>query len=549
MNFSVADKTERIRQILATRGLSLAQIARSSRARFPNDPRHHIPHNLYHNMRRGSFSPSIRQLFTLSALSNYRLVDWLTVFGFRLDDIPRLEAVLPTEKTIPLDSDVYDTEAWIPWFRERGSEIPRGAIVPLTRLLASGSSRRAGALSPQNRPGFLYVKIGSHDALAFPDLLPGSIVRIVPATSDLAWSAPQPGRSEKLFLIEHSKGLMCCRLQSVGRNRIMLLSEQLAYAQVELEIGKEARILGTADLEVRPVTNARQPRVPADLGRYWNPAPLTPARSIPRAGDLIRHARHRSGLSFRDAAARTRDVARLLRDRRYFCSAGALSDSETKTDPPRHVHKLVSLCVAYSVGAWKFLNATGLQPNDAGKEAISDQLLGRSGPEVYETPETIPTGFLKFLIDEFAEIPLFLREAAASLCELPALSLRDVFWVASQRKSLHPYLTDAAFVVVDRKKKKPQSSFSRASWDQPFYMLLARDGTYLCAACSLQDDTLIVRPFSDGFDRPVRFQNRVDIEVVGKIVAIVRRLSPNFVNDWRTLSRFTRRPSPANSLA
>jgi transcriptional regulator with XRE-family HTH domain len=527
LNFSAADKAECIRQILAARGYSLAEIARLSRTRFPRDPRHHIPHNLYHNMRRGGFSPSIHQLFTLSVLSNYRLVDWLTVFGFDLDDIPRLEAVLPTERTVPLDSTVYDADAWIPWLRETGTEIPPGAITPLTLLLAAGSPRRAGTLVSRNPPGFLYVKIGSHDAFAFPDLLPGSIVRIAPERAELQSFTPVAAKSDKLYLVEHSKGLVCCRLQSTGKNRITLRSGQLAFAQVELEVGKEARILGTADLELRPVANARQPKVPTDLGRFWNPAALASTPRIPHAGDLIRRARQRSGLSFRDASARTRDIARLLEDRRYFCSMGALSDSETMTDPPRHVHKLVSLCAAYSVGVWEFLNATGLRQEDAGKDTIPDQFMARPAEELDRTSRAVPTGFLKFLADEFEEIPPFLRAAGASLCGLPALSLRDIFWVTGQKKSLHPYLTDAAFLVVDRRKKKPLSSFSRALWDQPFYGLLLRDGTYLCAACSLQDDTLIVRPFSDGFDRPVRFQNRVDAEVVGRIVAIVRRLSPN----------------------
>jgi len=492
--------------------------------RFPGDPRHHIPHNLYHNMRQGDFTPSIHQLFTLSALSDYRLVDWLTALGFHLDDIPYLEAALPTERTIPLDSRVYDAEAWVPWLRETGREIPPGAIVPLTQLLAASSSRRGRNLSPESPSRFLYVKIGTNDALAFPDLLPGSIVRIVPESIDPS-SSPSVEKSDKLFLVEHGKGLVCCRLQAVGKNRIMLRSGYLPYAQVELESGKEARILGTADLEVRPVANARQPKVPPDLGRFWSPSPLASTPSVSRPGDLIRGGRRRSGLSFRNASAKTREVARLLQDRRYFCSAGALSDSETMTDPPRHVHKLVSLCVAYSVGAWEFLNAAGLRREDAGKEAMSDQLLGRSVPVTDRTPETVPTGFLKRLRDEFEEIPLFLRAPAASLCGLSDLSLRDVFWVTGQKKSLHPYLTDAAFVVVDRRRKKPLASFSRALWDQPFYVLLARDGTHLCAACSLQDGTLIVRPFSDGFDRPVRFRNRVDVEVVGRIVAIVRRLS------------------------
>ncbi|HXM94869.1 MAG TPA: hypothetical protein VOA64_11590 [Candidatus Dormibacteraeota bacterium] len=526
MSFSVLDKAERIRRILAARGLSLAQVAHASRTRFPGDRRHHIPHNLYHNMRHAAFSPSIHQLFTLSVLSNYRLVDWLTVFGFHLDDIPRLEAVLPTERTIPLDSHVYDTRAWVTWFRETGSEISHGAIEPLSQLLTAGSPRRAGNLSPSDPSRFVYVKIGTHDALAFPDFLPGSIVRIVPQGIDPASSSPWGEQSEKLCLVEHGKGLVCCRLQSVGKNRVMLRSQHLPYAQVELEIGKEARIIGIADWEFRPIANALQPKVPSDLGRFWNPSSLSSAVHISRPGDLMRRARHRSGLTFRDASSRTRDVARLLQDRRYFCSAGALSDFETMTDPPRRVHKLVSLCVAYSIDVWEFLSAAGLRRQEAGVEAISDELRGRWLPEADRTSETVSTGFLKRLSDEFEEIPLFLRAAGPSLCGLSALSLRDVLWVADQKKSFHPYLTGAAFVVVDRKKKKPLSSFSHALWDQPLYVLLARDGTYLCAACTQQDDTLIVRPFSGGFDRPVRFRNRVDVEVMGRILAIVRRLSP-----------------------
>ena len=90
---SIASRT---RSILAVRGLSLSDVARDSRTLFRGDPRFHVPPNLYHALDHRGFSPSIHQLFALSRLSDFRLVDWLAVFGIVLDDIPRLQATLPS---------------------------------------------------------------------------------------------------------------------------------------------------------------------------------------------------------------------------------------------------------------------------------------------------------------------------------------------------------------------------------------------------------------------------------------------------------------------
>jgi hypothetical protein len=64
----------------------------------------------------------------------------------------------------------------------------------------SGTRRRLGSLQGLSNQDFLYAKVGREDAFAFPDLVPGSIVRIDPTIgNDLA-----PGRngttSKRLFL-------------------------------------------------------------------------------------------------------------------------------------------------------------------------------------------------------------------------------------------------------------------------------------------------------------------------------------------------------------
>jgi len=57
-----SDVTLIIRSILASRGLSLAEIARQSRIRFSWSPLFHISPNFYDVLRRSSFSPSFRQV-------------------------------------------------------------------------------------------------------------------------------------------------------------------------------------------------------------------------------------------------------------------------------------------------------------------------------------------------------------------------------------------------------------------------------------------------------------------------------------------------------
>jgi hypothetical protein len=55
----------------------------------------------------------------LSRVSNYRFNDWLRAFGFNLEDIPRLQVFLPSNRTVLLNSSLDDLHAWIPWLENR----------------------------------------------------------------------------------------------------------------------------------------------------------------------------------------------------------------------------------------------------------------------------------------------------------------------------------------------------------------------------------------------------------------------------------------------
>jgi hypothetical protein len=519
----------RVRGILHTRNLSIAEVSRETRALFSNDSRYHVPHNFYFQLRSADLSPTLHQLMALSQLSKYRFTDWLAIFGFRLDEISRLHAIISHPRTALLDPTVYDDQAQIPWFRDRTEPSALPPVVPLSQVLESIGLTSRSSLSALNHNDYQYARIGPHDDFAFPELVPGSIVRVNPRGVDRLLPTSNGELSKHFFLVEHSRGLCCCRLHLGAKNRITLASAKLPFAQVELQVGREARILGVLDLELRPATNLTEPDVPPKLTKLWKPAPLFVHRNYARLSSLLRNARFRAGLSLREASAMSRQVAIALRDPRYFASSGALSDYEASDSPPRHIHKLLTLSILYSIHFPELVNAIGLQWNGTEGDSIPEVWKAHNSETKSRQQDlavTADSRFFSALLGQFGEIPFFLCSALPSLSGLARVSLRDVFWVREPLPTLHPSLIGCFLVIVDHRKKKPLAFPRKPAWEQPLYLLRKRDASYLLANCTLEDHTLIVHPHSEGFVRPERFQNRVEAEIVGQIVAIARSLVP-----------------------
>jgi hypothetical protein len=519
----------RIQRTLADRGLTLLDISRESRRRYPESAAYWIPHHFYADLARTGFSPKVEQVFAFSAISGYRLVDWLGVFGLLLDNAPPLAASLPTERTILLDATIYDPEASVEWFRSKPFDGPLPAIAPLGQLLESGSRRLLRALLPKKPSPFLYAKVGRQDAFAFPDLLPGSIVRI-----DTRRAARRAGddaslNAKTLYLVEHSQGLTCCRLHSSRNKHVTLRSTELPFAEVELQLAREVRILGALDWEFRFLEPPPSTEVRHVLATFWTPHPIAPVAQEPDLHQLVKRARLRAGLSLREASARSDRIVKAFDDNRYFCTRGALAAYETSRMPPRHIHKIFALSVLYSLGFWEILAAAGLKIDGAGQQPmptgrVAEGRISARSQKTDSEPDSDREGFLPRLVGEFEEIPFFLRNALGPLTGLRRLSLRDLVWLGGQRRSLHPYLRSALLAAIHRQSKKPTVAPGKPLSEQPLHLLLLRDGSYLCAGCSLENDRLIVHPFANGFERPVHLRNRAAGEVVGKVVALLRKL-------------------------
>ena len=154
---------ERVKSILATKQLTLHQASQTSATLFGRGSPYYLPHNLYYDLSHGHFSPSLFQLVAFSRISNYRLRDWLRVFGFDIRAIPRLQIQFRSKRTAVLDSSLDDPNSRIRWFRSLQTGALPADIVPLAHLLEWTEPHQLASLPRFNDDGFLYAQIGSED--------------------------------------------------------------------------------------------------------------------------------------------------------------------------------------------------------------------------------------------------------------------------------------------------------------------------------------------------------------------------------------------------
>jgi len=310
----------------------------------------------------------------------------------------------------------------------------------------------------------------------------------------------------------------------------MLHSPERPCEQLELGLGKEARIRGVVDAELRSIAGHRNVRMPHRSAAVPKPRPLNAPNPDTDLRDLLGGSRLRVGLSFREASGMSRWIASTLSDQLYFAAPSTLSDYETLSAPPRHIQKIITLCVLYCIDFQEFLRACGLSLDQNGHEPIPDELVPRRVPNRspglhVPSPEKVSAeygGFLDSLLKQWEEVPLFLRHSFKEFTNLKNFSLSDVFWVGGDEAPIHPLLIDATFVVVNRRVKNPAQS--KTAWEPPLCLILKRDGSFLCGCCALHQGNLVVRAYPGGRPGTRQFRIGIDAEVIGQVTTILRKI-------------------------
>jgi len=224
-------------------------------------------------------------------------------------------------------------------------------------------------------------------------------------------------------------------------------------------------------------------------------------------------------------------IADTLSDELYFAAASTLSDYEALSAPPRYIQKILTLCLLYRISFEQFLRVSGFPLGRAGSEPIPDILVPRQPPgrnhEAQSAGENAvagPSNFVAAFVSQWEEIPLFLRFSLDQITGLKGFSLSDVFWVNGDKAPRHPLLVNATLVTVNRRARRPSREPGNAVCDRPLYLILLRDGSYLCGRCTLNGGDLVIHGYPGGSISKQQFRNGVDAEVVGQVTTILRRL-------------------------
>src|SRR5450755_3197726 len=91
-------RAESVRNILCLDGHTITQLSAATRRCYGSGSPYFIPATFLYQLRSG-VTPHVCQIVALSESTGYRFVDWLRMFGFDLQQIPRLQIRLHSQRT------------------------------------------------------------------------------------------------------------------------------------------------------------------------------------------------------------------------------------------------------------------------------------------------------------------------------------------------------------------------------------------------------------------------------------------------------------------
>lgn len=341
-------RVENIRNILSQGGLTVTQLSAATRKRYGAGSPFFIPPTFLYTLRIG-VTPHVCQVVSLSESTGYRFLDWLRVCGFDLQQIPKLQMRLHKERTVLVTPIEDCMESFMP----RHSAIARWnhCVVP-----------EPAAWSGRGR--YLFAQVGASDVrVAYPQLRPGNVVRVDRCYGHRVRNLDTVSRQGLLWLVEREGGLTCSQVQWIDDRQIVLLPSRPPWGSWPLRLPTEARILGLVDRDLNPAELQR-----ADI-RSTEPfcPPSRVQKRIMKFSELLRSSRGRTGLTFREAHRLTHTIARVLGNREYAIALGLLSDYETMDRLPRHIAKILSLCIVYCMDVVEVLESAGVCIDDSAK--------------------------------------------------------------------------------------------------------------------------------------------------------------------------------------
>jgi hypothetical protein len=353
-----------IQRVLKREQLTMIEVSARTRMRFGEHSPYFIPPTFLYKQRAG-VTPHICQVIAFSEVTRYRLADCMKLCGFNLALILQLQLAIPNERTIMLTPERDMT-------------------------LGNLASDQSKSREHPDKSRYCYAKIGTRDAVLYPLVRPGNIIR-----ADRHYSPELLKRSslEHLWLVEHPVGITCCRLKAITNSEVVLLPHIPPLSSWPLQLSTHVRILGLVIGQMQP----HEETTVDPLLRVTEPkhrAMSSGANGKTTFSDLLRESRLRTGLTFRRAHQLTLQVAHLLENPDFRISTGLLSDYEAMNKFPRHIAKFITLCVIYGIDPGKLLTAGGIRIQNSGNRPLFKHANtgGGEGPDQSSCIRKMPGG-------------------------------------------------------------------------------------------------------------------------------------------------------------
>jgi hypothetical protein len=465
------------------------------------DPR--IPVGLVARVRAGH-TPLVHHVLALHELTQVGVYECLRIFGYDLEDLPLLQAVLHRDRTVILPATTSDHGQRTTWpaALDEHADLARGEFLP--EIVSRFESRVPADVADPSASRFLYLRVGRFDTGLIPILVPGTIVQV--DTFDRGptrfTSRGLRGDRRPLYAVAHLRGLTCAYVDWLDDRTIALVSIHHHEPPLIYRLDDEAVVLGRVCADLRPM-EVRAEDVSKRGHDHCASRLLRPDPERQTFGAFLRASREAIGMTHRDAHAVSLRIADAYRDPRFAVGVGTLSDWESQSALPLHVPHVISLAVCYGVSFTDLLRAS--------------RLLGRDSVQ----PERHHAAPYDNAALETPVAPALLH-AVRIAADLPDLSWDDVFRCGDEATVFDRALLGARYLIVNRRSRSLARKGTIPTIDRPLYVVSDECGRQFCSGCFVDRDRFYIQP-DPHLPLSMRAVPRRCVTIRGRIVAALRR--------------------------
>jgi transcriptional regulator with XRE-family HTH domain len=250
------------------------------------------------------------------------------------------------------------------------------------------------------------------------------------------------------------------------------------------------------------------------------------------AGQRLRAAREKLGLTIRDVELASIRLAQKYNNEDFNIPLSRLSDIETKGVVPS-IYRLYVLSVLYRVSVPELLEWYGIDLGNYGDDLRAVEpprthvFHANLGSTEIQVPVKLDPSFdvrrttnIGRMVERWGVVPLAYLEHLAN-------TSYTYGYIGTEDFTMYPLLMPGSFVQIDQARTKVCEGIWRSEYERPVYFVETRDG-FTCCWCALQQNHLVLQPHPLSPVQPRILRDQQDAEIVGQVIGVAMRLGDRF---------------------